>query len=67
MNRSDCKDNKHPSLGFLHGMKDILPLSIAVIPWAVLAGSVAVHAGLTFMQALGMSAWYLLALRNWSV
>ena len=56
MNRSDCKDNKHPSLGFLQGMKDILPLSIAVIPWAVLAGSVAVHAGLTFMQALGMSA-----------
>lgn len=43
-------------LGFWNGVVDMLPLSIAVIPWGILAGSVAVQAGLTFMQALSMSA-----------
>jgi predicted branched-subunit amino acid permease len=56
MIRQDHKEHVNPPLGFLKGVKDILPLCIAVIPWAVLAGSVAVNAGLTFMQAFGMSA-----------
>ncbi|WP_228145771.1 AzlC family ABC transporter permease [Acinetobacter sp. ANC 5054] len=34
----------------------MLPLSLAVIPWGILAGSVAINAGLSVMQAFGMSA-----------
>lgn len=41
---------------FIHGVKDILPLSIAVFPWAILAGSMAIDAGLSFAQAFAMSA-----------
>jgi len=40
---------------FLRGAMDILPLSISVIPWAILAGSMAIHAGLSFYKALAMS------------
>lgn len=32
-----------------------MPLSISVIPWAILAGSMAIHAGLSFYKALAMS------------
>ncbi|WP_226894000.1 MULTISPECIES: AzlC family ABC transporter permease [Gammaproteobacteria] len=39
-------------LGALHAM----PLCLAVIPWGILAGSMAVDAGLTFAQSVGMSA-----------
>ncbi|WP_374668252.1 AzlC family ABC transporter permease [Acinetobacter sp.] len=45
-----------PSLGFGRGVLDMLPLSLAVIPWGILAGSAAVNAGLSLMQAVGMSA-----------
>ncbi len=41
---------------FLQGVVDILPLSIAVLPWGILAGSMAINAGLTFAQAFSMSA-----------
>lgn len=41
---------------FLQGVIDILPLSIAVLPWGILAGSMAVNAGLSFAQAFSMSA-----------
>jgi predicted branched-subunit amino acid permease len=41
---------------FLRGVVDILPLSIAVLPWGILAGSMAINAGLTFAQAFSMSA-----------
>ncbi|WP_297202318.1 AzlC family ABC transporter permease [uncultured Pluralibacter sp.] len=34
----------------------MLPLCISVIPWGILAGSMAVQAGLTFWQSVGMSA-----------
>ncbi len=34
----------------------MLPLSVAVIPWGILAGSAAINAGLSVMQAVGMSA-----------
>lgn len=42
--------------GFIHGVKDMLPLSIAVVPWAILAGSAAINTGLSVIQAIGMSA-----------
>ncbi len=45
------------TLGFWNGVLDMLPLSIAVIPWGILAGSAAVNAGLSLMQAVGMSAF----------
>lgn len=41
---------------FLKGVVDILPLSIAVLPWGILAGSMAINAGLNFAQAFAMSA-----------
>ncbi len=41
---------------FLKGVMDIMPLSIAVLPWGILAGSMAINAGLTFAQAFSMSA-----------
>ncbi|MGL4858245.1 MAG: AzlC family ABC transporter permease [Enterobacteriaceae bacterium] len=34
----------------------MLPLCLAVLPWGILAGSMAVQAGLTFWQSVAMSA-----------
>lgn len=34
----------------------MLPLSLAVIPWGILAGSMAIHTGLPWSKALAMSA-----------
>lgn len=42
--------------GFMRGVKDMLPLSIAVVPWAILAGSAAMNTGLSVLQAIAMSA-----------
>ncbi|CAB1214702.1 Inner membrane protein YgaZ [Acinetobacter bouvetii] len=44
------------SPGFFRGVQDMLPLSVAVIPWGILAGSAAMNAGLSILQAVGMSA-----------
>ncbi|WP_130802887.1 AzlC family ABC transporter permease [Acinetobacter ihumii] len=41
---------------FFQGTMAIMPLSIAVIPWAILAGSMAINAGLSFAKALAMSS-----------
>lgn len=41
---------------FLRGTVAMLPLCLAVIPWGILAGSMAVQSGLTFGQSLAMSA-----------
>lgn len=38
------------------GFLDSLPLCVAVFPWGLLAGSMAVHTGLDFWQSMGMSA-----------
>ncbi len=63
--KSICRFLKKPTTAsFLRGAIDILPLSISVIPWAILAGSMAIHAGLSFYKALAMSELCLLALRN---
>ncbi|WP_353170435.1 AzlC family ABC transporter permease [Acinetobacter rudis] len=40
---------------FMKGAVQMLPLSITVIPWGVLAGSMAIHAGLPWDKALAMS------------
>ena len=37
--------DKQQSQSFLHGVKDMLPLSLAVIPWGVLAGSTCTKPG----------------------
>lgn len=45
-----------PRTSFWRGAVEMLPLCISVIPWGILAGSMAIQAGLTFWQAVGMSA-----------
>ncbi|WP_459661122.1 branched-chain amino acid ABC transporter permease [Acinetobacter calcoaceticus] len=55
LNQSVEFPKNKPSYLFLRGAMDILPLSISVIPWAILAGSMAIHAGLSFYKALAMS------------
>lgn len=40
---------------FMQGMIAMLPLSIAVIPWGILAGSMAINAGLSIPKAIAMS------------
>ncbi len=44
------------SQAFLNGVIKILPLCLAVLPWGLLAGSMAIQAGLTTLQAIAMSA-----------
>jgi branched chain amino acid efflux pump len=39
----------------LRAIRDVLPLAIAVIPWGLLAGSLAIESGLTPLQAQCMS------------
>ncbi|WOE33210.1 AzlC family ABC transporter permease [Acinetobacter sp. SAAs470] len=53
------RPSQHSSarLNFLYGVRDMLPLSLAVIPWAVLAGMLAINAGLTMTQAIAMSVF----------
>lgn len=46
---SDTKKN------FIHGVLGIMPLAIAVMPWGVLAGSLAIQTGLNAIQAFAMS------------
>lgn len=41
---------------FLQGVLAVLPLTIAVIPWGILAGSYAVEVGLSITQSQAMSA-----------
>lgn len=55
LNQSVEFPKNKPSYLFLRGAMDILPLAISVIPWAILAGSMAIHAGLSFYKALAMS------------
>ncbi|AMO76660.1 MULTISPECIES: AzlC family ABC transporter permease [Pseudomonas] len=45
-----------PSRAFLKGAIAILPLSIAVLPWGLLAGSLAIEAGLSPLHGQGLSA-----------
>ncbi|WP_333663145.1 AzlC family ABC transporter permease [Acinetobacter sp.] len=45
-----------PQRAFLQGIIKILPLCFAVLPWGLLAGSMAIQADLTTGQAIGMSA-----------
>ncbi|ELY4879186.1 AzlC family ABC transporter permease [Morganella morganii] len=45
-----------PLKDFLTGALHMTPLNLAVVPWAILAGSMAVDSGLTFAQSVAMSA-----------
>ncbi|MBG6245267.1 branched-chain amino acid ABC transporter permease [Candidatus Symbiopectobacterium sp. 'North America'] len=38
------------------GVLDMFPFCLAVLPWGILAGSMAVQAGLPFWQSIGLSA-----------
>lgn len=56
MNELTSKSS-HPEwwVSFLKGGVAILPLSIAVLPWGILAGSMAIETGLTPAEGVGMS------------
>ncbi|GAB6389633.1 AzlC family ABC transporter permease [Stutzerimonas marianensis] len=41
---------------FLHGCRDILPLIVGAVPFGIIFGTLAIGAGLTSWQAMGMSA-----------
>lgn len=41
---------------FFHGCRDILPLIVGVVPFGIIFGTLAIGAGLTAWQAIGMSA-----------
>ncbi|WHZ55421.1 AzlC family ABC transporter permease [Morganella morganii] len=45
-----------PLKDFLTGALHMTPLNLAVVPWAILAGSMAVDSDLTFAQSVAMSA-----------
>lgn len=45
-----------PRQAFLRGAVAILPLSLAVAPWGLLAGSMAIEANLTPAEGQGLSA-----------
>ncbi|WP_407654872.1 AzlC family ABC transporter permease [Brenneria populi] len=45
-----------PWRGFAAGAVAMLPLCLSVIPWGILAGSMAIQSGLSLWQAIGMSA-----------
>ncbi|AVG14816.1 branched-chain amino acid ABC transporter permease [Chromobacterium vaccinii] len=45
-----------PGRDFAAGAAQMVPLCLPVLPWGVLAGSMAVQAGLTTAQSVGMSA-----------
>ncbi|MBK5074988.1 AzlC family ABC transporter permease [Budviciaceae bacterium CWB-B4] len=51
-------ENRHPTgwNSFLRGCIAILPLSLAVLPWGILAGSMAIESGMTPAEGVGMSA-----------
>ncbi|MGL4723013.1 MAG: AzlC family ABC transporter permease [Scandinavium sp.] len=54
---STCTDLTRSSRSsFMRGAVEMLPLCVSVIPWGILAGSMAIQAGLTFWQSVGMSA-----------
>ncbi|MDX7998979.1 AzlC family ABC transporter permease [Xenorhabdus sp. Reich] len=53
---ADIQPMASPWKGFWSGVYNMLPLCLSVIPWGILAGSVAVQSGLTIGQSIGMSA-----------
>ncbi|QVK24659.1 AzlC family ABC transporter permease [Shewanella dokdonensis] len=60
MNGSQQPPSAHSLRGqqaqFIKGAIDIIPLCLAVLPWGILAGSMAIQSGLDVWQSLGMSA-----------
>lgn len=42
---------------FLHGCRDILPLIVGAVPFGIIFGTLAIGAGLSGWQAMGMSAF----------
>ncbi|MGR5127932.1 AzlC family ABC transporter permease [Photobacterium swingsii] len=50
------KQSRERKSPFWQGVVAVLPLSIAVIPWGILAGSYAIDAGLSGVEAQAMSA-----------
>jgi len=49
------KNQLNKNKSFWQGVAATMPLSVAVIPWGILAGSYAIDVGLTSLESLGMS------------
>nr|WP_282553268.1 AzlC family ABC transporter permease [Providencia sneebia] len=49
------QQNNQKRRAFINGAMHMTPLNLAVIPWGILAGSMAVEAGLSFSQSVSMS------------
>lgn len=49
------QQSRHWRRAFIDGSIHMTPLNLAVIPWGILAGSMAVEAGLSFWQSISMS------------
>lgn len=46
-----------PGRDIVAGIIDMTPFCLATLPWGILAGSMAVQAGLPLWQCVGLSAW----------
>lgn len=46
----------HIKYEFIQGIIHMLPLCLSVLPWGILAGSMAINSGLSIGQSMGMSA-----------
>ncbi|MBD2791764.1 AzlC family ABC transporter permease [Xenorhabdus sp. 42] len=55
MKKATAEQKNSPWREFGLGMYKMLPLCLSVIPWGILAGSMAVQSGLTIGQSIGMS------------
>nr|WED69671.1 AzlC family ABC transporter permease [Pectobacterium colocasium] len=53
---SASKDTISPWKHFMTGVVEMLPLCLSVVPWGILAGSMAIQSGLSVGQSIGMSA-----------
>ncbi|MBN3162073.1 AzlC family ABC transporter permease [Pectobacterium brasiliense] len=53
---SESKDTVSPWKHFMAGVVEMLPLCLSVVPWGILAGSMAIQSGLSVGQSIGMSA-----------
>lgn len=57
MNTSVATSQDYRFKSFLHGLKAAFPLTLAIIPWGLLAGSFALEAGLTPAEGQAMSVF----------
>lgn len=53
--QSSCVQELNRGREFLRGTLAVMPLTLAVIPWGILAGSLALETGLSALESQAMS------------